>query len=79
MKLRAYLDQEKITPADFAKRLNERGLDVSEFGVRKWATGERIPRRDAMVAIQEETQGQVTPDDFFDTPSASSPAGAIAQ
>ena len=65
MKLRTYLELNKISAADFAGRLTARGLDVSEFGVRKWVTGERIPRRDAMAAIAEETDAQVSPSDFY--------------
>lgn len=67
MKLRTYMDENKISAAEFASRLCARGLDVSEFGVRKWVTGERIPRREAMAAIQDETTGQVSASDFYDT------------
>lgn len=65
MKLRTYLDEKQISAADFAAALVARGFAVSEFGVRKWITGERIPRREAMMAIAEETLSQVTASDFY--------------
>ena len=71
MKLRTYLKEKQITVATFTERLKARGLDVTEFGVRKWVTGERMPRRDSMPIIVEETEGQVTSADFYDPPPKS--------
>lgn len=59
MKLQTYLENHKLSHADFAALLG-----VSEFGVRKWAREERMPRRKALRRIQEVTGGQVTPADF---------------
>ena len=70
MLLRMYLRENNLTPADFAARLNARGLVVSEFGVRKWSSGERMPRRKALPAIEAETKGQVTGSDFYDSEAA---------
>ena len=61
MTLQDYLKHNKMTPADFANVMG----DVSEYGVRKWATGERVPRREAMRRIEQVTNGQVSPADFF--------------
>ncbi len=65
MRLRAYFDQEKITPAAFAAVLVARGYSVTEHGVRKWVSGERIPRREAMALITDVTGGMVSAIDFF--------------
>lgn len=63
MKLQDYLAEKKISHQDFGKLVG-----ASEFGVRKWVRGERVPRNDAMRKIQEVTGGAVGPADFFDVP-----------
>lgn len=65
MKLQSYLDQENLSHEAFGKLVG-----ASEFGVRKWARGERTPRPDAMRKIVEATKGEVGPADFFDLPEA---------
>lgn len=65
MKLRAYLKKEGLSLPDFHARLVKAGLVVSLAGTRKWASGERIPRRDAMPVILKVTRGKVTAADFF--------------
>lgn len=54
--------------------LSENGLSNGQFGgrisrtaeaVRRYASGERIPDRDAMTAIVRETGGAVVPNDFY--------------
>lgn len=65
MRLQAYLDLKGLSHAQFGEQVG-----ASEFGVRKWARRERIPRPAAMRRIQETTEGAVSPEDFFDLPSA---------
>lgn len=65
MQLTTYLDQNKISPEEFAARITARGVATSVHGVRKWARRERIPRPDALRAIRDETGGAVTADDFL--------------
>lgn len=60
MKLQAYLDEQKLTHLAFGQLVG-----ASEFGVRKWARGERTPRGAAMRKIQEVTGGAVSAADFF--------------
>ena len=62
MTLSAYLKNRGLTHEKFAAMVG-----ASAFGVRKWARGERTPRPDAMRKIQEVTDGEVTPADFFGT------------
>jgi DNA-binding transcriptional regulator YdaS (Cro superfamily) len=61
MKLQAYLELKKLSHAAFGALVG-----ASEFGVRKWARGERTPRPDAVRRIQEVTKGDVSPADFFE-------------
>lgn len=46
--------------SDFAERIG-----VSREAVRLWVIGDRIPRKEQMVKIAEETNGVVTPNDFL--------------
>ncbi|WOF74166.1 helix-turn-helix transcriptional regulator [Parvibaculaceae bacterium PLY_AMNH_Bact1] len=64
MKLKSYLEENKIDHAEFADAV---GSSVS--GVRKWLSGERVPRRDAMNKIIATTGGAVTAADFFPEPA----------
>lgn len=64
MKLKSYLEQNKIDHAEFAEAV---GSSVS--GVRKWLSGERVPRPKAMTKIAESTGGEVTAADFFPEPA----------
>lgn len=61
MRLQTYLDLKALSYADFARLIGP----VSEFGVKKWALGQRVPRREAMRRIEQVTQGDVGPADFF--------------
>lgn len=61
MKLKQYLTEKNITPEAFAALVG----GVSESGVRKWMYGERVPRREQMIAIAEKTDGLVLPNDFL--------------
>jgi len=60
MTLREYLASTKIADDAFAAR-----VDASEGAVRKWKSGERIPRPEQMARIVEATAGQVTATDFY--------------
>ena len=62
MQLRAYLDQNGITPAEFAARVGS-----SESGVKKWLRGVRSPRHEMLERIREATAGAVTANDFHET------------
>lgn len=65
MTLKEWLDAKGLKPADFAPMIGR-----TAEAVRRYAAGERIPDRDTMPRIVEETDGEVTPNDFFsvDTP-----------
>lgn len=60
MKLREYLDRERLTNAAFAKQT---GLPPES--IRLYALGKAIPRRKAMEAILKATAGEVKPADFY--------------
>lgn len=71
MKLSTYLDIKSLTPADFAGLLT----DTSEASVRKWVSGERIPRADVIREIVTVTNGMVLPNDFFGVGVSLEPVG----
>lgn len=54
------LDTRKITYADAARE-----LDVSKQCVLLWVHGKAIPRREEVQKIYEWSDGQVTPNDFY--------------
>jgi hypothetical protein len=60
MKLRQFLDSTSRTVADGAR---ETGYPHETF--RKWVTGERVPREEALKRIRQWSEGQVQPNDFF--------------
>jgi hypothetical protein len=60
MKLKDWLDQEKISPAVFAKR-----IETGTVAVYRYLSGTRIPRPAVMAAITRETGGAVTAADFY--------------
>lgn len=59
MQLRDYIAQGGISAAELASRLG-----VTREAIRRYATGERMPRRDMIRQIVEITGGQVTADDL---------------
>tara|TARA_R100000808_G_scaffold24940_1_gene59672 strand:- start:3896 stop:4090 length:195 start_codon:yes stop_codon:yes gene_type:complete len=59
MDLAAYLDDEKITAAEFSRRLG-----VSHVAVHHWVTGARRPNARHTLAIEELTEGRVTARDL---------------
>ena len=46
-------------------------LDLTPQGVGKIRRGDGIPRRDTMTRIFEITNGEVSPDSFYDLPAGS--------
>jgi DNA-binding transcriptional regulator YdaS (Cro superfamily) len=63
MKLRKWLDQQKLTNREFARMIG-----ASEAAVSRWmATGDekRIPRKECIASIQKATDGKVKAQDFY--------------
>lgn len=62
MKLDDFMKAEGLDDAAMAARIGE----VSEFAVKKWRYGERMPRPGVMGRITSATHGQVTANDFIE-------------
>lgn len=62
MKLSHFLSRHEIHRADFA-----RDVGVSAEAIRRYETGERIPRRKVMMKIVSLTEGAVQAADFYTT------------
>lgn len=60
MKLSSYLEQQKLTPAAFGKKIR-----VSRQAVDRYIAGQRIPQPKVMKRIAAVTDGVVTPNDFY--------------
>jgi len=71
MDIRSYLDRERLTPPEFAGR-----IDVTVPALYRYMAG-RVPRAEVMQKIIEVTQGAVMPNDFFASPASVS-AGEVA-
>jgi len=71
MKLRAWLNQQRLTTAEFAKR-----IDVGQAAVSRYCLDQRMPRRAVMQRIVAATGGAVTPNDFLPCAAATAPAQA---
>jgi transcriptional regulator with XRE-family HTH domain len=67
MHLRTYLEQKKISVAEFAGL-----IQVSSAALHRYLGGERVPRAEVLRRIAESTDGLVQPNDFFafSTPDA---------
>lgn len=61
MRLATYLTEQRLSYAEFARRIEAGGARVVE----RYAKGQRIPNRKYMIAIVRETEGLVGPDDFL--------------
>lgn len=61
MRLQDYLDQQHVSPADFAA-----SIGVSRQAVDRYRMGQRIPEPHVMVRIAEQTENAVQPNDFYD-------------
>ena len=68
MKLSVWMKTNGMTHAEFTNAAKYSGHEISVFAVNKWTTGARIPRRKEMQFIYELTNGQVSPDDFYNLP-----------
>lgn len=76
MQLDDFICDQSLTNEGFAKLL---GDDVSEWAVRKWRYGQRIPRPSMQQRICEATEGQVTANDFLAAVVASGQRRAEAE
>ena len=66
MKLKQYLDTNKLTQDRFIKEMEkETGHRLSQGGLSKYILESRIPRKTEMVAIHKYTKGAVQPNDFY--------------
>ena len=63
MKLQSYLVSRDYPAREFSRRLG-----VSPAAVARYASGKRIPSPAIMRRIVTETDGAVTPNDFYDVP-----------
>lgn len=61
MKLADYLNETNTTVTAFARKIDEAQETVSRY-----VNGQRIPRPAIMSKIVVETEGRVTPNDFYD-------------
>jgi len=64
MDLKTYLEANELSISAFANRIG-----VEHETVRRYLRGERLPTRRVMQVIVRETNGHVTPNDFY-TPRA---------
>lgn len=60
MRLQDYLEEQDIPDGEFAVRLG-----VSIFAIRKWRSGERIPRPENMIKIMRITKNKVSLEDWL--------------
>jgi hypothetical protein len=67
MQLDTYIRNNRLTDESFAKLL---GPEVSEWAVRKWRYGQRIPRLATQMRIASVTKNAVTANDFVAAASA---------
>ena len=65
MKLTNYLSLNDIKQNEFAENIGEKPARIN-----KYCLGVRIPRPDVMKSIFEATDGQVTPNDFYNLGTA---------
>jgi hypothetical protein len=61
MKLSAFLESRKISPGAFAT-----GAGLARQAIHRYIVGERIPDKSAMAKIVAATEGEVTPNDFYE-------------
>lgn len=61
MRLKQYIEDHKLTHAEFAERIG----GVTGEAVRLWAAGRRMPGVTIVQRIQEVTGNQVTLEDLF--------------
>ncbi len=61
MKLKHYLIMHQMTPAEFARQLGV----TSRTTIHRYVNGERMPSPEMMRKIYDATNGEVTPNDFY--------------
>lgn len=71
MRLATYIAERKISVPEMAARVG-----VTRQALWRYVNGLRIPRTEVMRAIVDETEGHVTPADFYAEPTASKEAAA---
>jgi transcriptional regulator with XRE-family HTH domain len=64
MRLQDYINEHGLTHSSFADTIG-----VKKESVRRYAKGERIPRREIAEKIHAATNGEVTPNDFYQAPT----------
>lgn len=65
MDLQTHIESKGETPEIFAAK-----IPVRPFTVRRWMLGDRVPTKALMPRVVEVTDGQVTPNDFFERAKA---------
>jgi len=65
MRLRAYLDREKLSTGDFAELVGVSSINVHRYALEPDRAEFRIPRPAIMAAIVKATDGAVTANDFY--------------
>lgn len=64
MKLQTYLDRNKISQSAMAK-----ALGISAVAVHRYVRGTRLPEHAVLAKLLTLTDGQVTPNDFYEIPT----------
>ena len=65
MKLGTWLKDNNHTHNTFVNYAYEKGASFSIHALAKWCRGVRIPRKEEMQIIYDLTDGNVTPNDFY--------------
>lgn len=73
MTLKEWLINNRMETRDFAPLIGR-----SPEAVRRYIAGERIPDRETMPLIVSQTEGAVTPNDFFNLPATLLPTVSAA-
>ncbi len=60
MRLREYLEEQRLTDAEFGRLVG-----ATQPAVSRWASGARLPRPKMVARIQEVTGGKVSAADFY--------------
>lgn len=74
MKLSAYMRKHDLSAERFAEMIG----DCSVSGLRKWISGERLPRKDQVERIHKVTLGEVSAPDFYNLETTEAEVGAVA-
>lgn len=61
MRLKDYMDKNKISLRDFAEEIG-----VGYYTLQRYLAGTRFPGPDEFTAIYKATRGKVQPNDFYD-------------